>query len=160
MITIIAAVAENLAIGYQNALLYRLPDDMKHFRTLTTGHTIIMGRRTFESFPKGALPQRRNIVLSRSKETFEGCEVFPSLEDALNHCTSDEEVFIIGGSSVYREAMPLADRLLLTEIHDTPAAADTFFPPYADWKETAREHHPCDERHSVSFDFVSYERTH
>jgi len=157
-INIIAAVAENLAIGKDNRLLYWLPNDLKRFKTLTMGHTIIMGRRTFESLPKGALPHRRNIVLSRGKGEFAGCEKYGSLDDALAHCAADEEVYIIGGASIYHQAMNLAHRLCLTEIADTPADADTFFPPYDDWHETAREHHEKDERHAFDYDFVDYER--
>ena len=140
MISIIAAVAKNRAIGYQNKLIYWLPNDLKRFKALTTGHTIIMGRNTFLSLPKGALPNRRNIVLSRSTKAFPGCEVYPSIEEALKHCAPDEDIYIIGGASVYRQALPLADRLCLTEIDDTPAEADTFFPPYEDdWQEESRE---------------------
>lgn len=157
-IHIIAAVAQNGAIGYQNKLIYWLPNDLKRFKALTTGHTIIMGRKTFDSLPKGALPNRRNIVLSRSTQTLPGCEVFPSLDDALAHCSADEEVYIIGGASVYEQALPKADRLCLTEVHDTPAHADTFFPDYRQWHETAREEHPADERHEQSYAFVDYER--
>ena len=157
MISIIAAVARNRAIGYQNKLIYWLPNDLKRFKQLTTGHTIIMGRNTFLSLPKGALPNRRNIVLSRSKKAFPGCDVYPSLEEALLHCAPDEEVYIIGGASVYKQALPLADRLCLTEIDDTPAEADTFFPPYDDWRETARENHGTDERHAFPYSFVDYE---
>ena len=157
-ISIIAAVAENLAIGYNNRLIYWLPNDLRRFKQLTTGHTIIMGRRTFESLPKGALPNRRNIVLSRSTKVFEGCERYPSLDEALRHCSNEEEVFIIGGHSVYREAMKRADRLCLTEIHATPEACDTFFPPYDDWGEVWREEHEADERHAQSYAFVDYER--
>lgn len=157
-INIIAAVAENLAIGYRNRLIYWLPDDLKRFKQLTTGHTIVMGRRTFESLPKGALPHRRNIVLSRSEKTFEGCERYGSLKEALAHCSADEEVYVIGGASVYREAMTVADRLCLTEIHDTPEQADTFFPRYDGWYEVWREEHAPDERHAHAFAFVDYER--
>ena len=157
-LSIIAAVAENGAIGYENRLLYWLPNDLKRFKTLTTGHTIIMGRRTFESLPKGALPNRRNIVLSRSKRDFLGCERYGSLREALSHCEADEEVFVIGGASVYKEAMSTADRLCLTEIHDTPSNADTFFPPYDDWNETWREKHDTDDRHRYRYDFVEYVR--
>ena len=157
-INIIAAVAENGAIGYCNRLIYWLPNDLKRFKSLTTGHTIIMGRKTFESLPKGALPNRRNIVLSRSKKEFEGCERFSSLRDALAHCSPEEEVYVIGGASVYKEALALADRLCLTEIHDTPANADTFFPPYDNWKEVWRESHETDERHQYRYDFVDYVR--
>lgn len=157
-ITIIAAVAENGAIGYENKLIYWLPNDLKRFKQLTTGHTIIMGRRTFESLPKGALPNRRNIVLSRSTKEIEGCEVYATLKSALAHCDESEEVYIIGGASVYKQALSLADRLCLTEVHDTPTEADTFFPPYTDWKETWREEHPTDDRHAYNYAFVDYVR--
>ena len=156
MISIIAAVARNRAIGYENKLIYWLPNDLKRFKALTTGHTIIMGRNTFLSLPKGALPNRRNIVLTRSQKAFPGCDVFASLEDALAHCDKDEDVYIIGGASVYRQALPLADRLCLTEINDTPEKADTFFPPYDDWKEISREDHEKDERHEYEYSFVDY----
>ena len=159
MINIIAAVAKNRAIGYQNKLIYWLPNDLKRFKALTTGHTIIMGRNTFLSLPKGALPNRRNIVLSRSQKTFPGCDVYPSLQEALQHCTPDEAIYIIGGASVYRQALKTADRLCLTEIDDTPADADTFFPPYEDdWQEESREDHPIDDRHDFRYSFVDYIR--
>ena len=158
MISIIAAVAKNRAIGYKNKLLYWLPNDLKRFKTLTTVHTIIMGRKTFESLPKGALPNRRNVVLSRSEKEFPGCEVFPSLKEALKHCQPDEDVFIIGGASVYSQAMTVADRLCLTEIDDTPAEADAFFPPYDDWNVAEREDHDVDEKHAYRYAFVDYVR--
>ena len=157
-IHIIAAVAKNRAIGYQNKLLYWLPNDLKRFKALTTGHTIIMGRRTFESLPKGALPNRRNIVLTRSQQAFPGCDVFASLEEALKHCQADEEVFIIGGASVYQQAMAVADHLYLTEIDDTPKDADAFFPPYNDWKMVQKETHPKDDKHAFEYAFVDYIR--
>ena len=156
MISIIAAVAKNRAIGFQNKLIYWLPNDLKRFKALTTGHTIIMGRNTFLSLPKGALPNRRNIVLSRSTKAFSGCDVYPSLEEALAHCRQDEDIYIIGGASVYQQALPLADRLCLTEIDDTPAEADTFFPSYDDWQEVNRESHDTDERHAYPYAFVDY----
>ena len=159
MISVIAAVAKNRAIGYQNKLIYWLPNDLKRFKALTTGHTIIMGRNTFLSLPKGALPNRRNIVLSRSQKTFENCDVYASLEEALQHCTPDEDIYIIGGASVYRPALKFPDRLCLTEIDDTPAEADTFFPPYEDdWQEESREDHPTDDRHDFRYSFVDYIR--
>ena len=120
MINIIAAVAKNRAIGFENKLIYWLPNDLKRFKALTTGHTIIMGRNTFLSLPKGALPNRRNIVLSRTQKDFPRCDTYASLKEALAHCTPEEDVYIIGGASVYRQALPLADRLCLTEIDDTP----------------------------------------
>ena len=159
MISIIAAVAKNRAIGYENKLIYWLPNDLKRFKALTTGHTIIMGRNTFLSLPKGALPNRRNIVLTRSQKAFPECDVYASLEDALAHCNQDEDVYIIGGASVYRQALPLADRLCLTEIDDTPENADTFFPPYEDERqEESREDHPIDDRHDFRYSFVDYIR--
>ena len=155
-INIIAAVARNRAIGITNKLIYWLPNDLKRFKQLTTGHTIIMGRHTFESLPKGALPNRRNIVLSRSQDHFEGCDVYRSLDEALAHCGPDEDVYIIGGASVYTQALGRADRLCLTEVDDTPEDADAFFPPYDDWHEVWREAHGTDERHSHNYAFVDY----
>ena len=155
---IIAAVAQNRAIGHHNKLIYWLPADLKRFKALTTGHTIIMGRRTFESLPKGALPHRRNIVLSRTATHFEGCDVFSSLSEALASCLSESDVYIIGGESLYIEAMSHAHDLLLTEIDHTPEDADAFFPPYDSWRETDRELHPADEKHPHPFSFVRYER--
>ena len=157
-IAIIAAVAKDRAIGFENKLIYWLPNDLKRFKALTTGHTIVMGRNTFLSLPKGALPNRRNIVLSRSQKEFPGCETYSSLKEALQHCAPDEDIYIIGGASVYKQALPIADRLCLTEIDDTPEQADTFFPPYDEWREVSREEHEKDERHSFRYAFVDYVR--
>lgn len=160
MITLIAAVAQNGAIGYKNKLLYWLPNDLKRFKALTTGHTIIMGRHTFETFPKGALPNRRNVVLSRKGITFEGAETFDTLESALASCKPEETIYIIGGASVYTQAMSLADRLCLTEIADTPQEADAFFPPFSDeeWEIESTEAHEVDEKHAHAYRFVDYRR--
>lgn len=157
-ISIIAAVARNRAIGNDNKLIYRLPDDMKRFKALTTGNTVLMGRKTFESLPKGALPNRRNIVLSRTQRDFPGCDTYSSLDEALKHCSENEDIYIIGGAEVYAQALPLADRLCLTEIDDTPDEADAFFPEYNGWHEVSREEHATDERHAHPFAFVDYER--
>lgn len=157
-INIIAAVARNRAIGLGNKLIYWLPNDLRRFKSLTTGHTIIMGRNTFASLPKGALPNRRNIVLSTTAKELPGCECFTSLDDALKHCGADEDIYIIGGASVYSQAIGRADRLCLTEVDDTPAEADAFFPRYDDWKEVTREWHDTDERHAYRYAFVDYER--
>ena len=160
MISIIVAISENNAIGFENKLIYWLPNDMKRFKALTTGNTIIMGRRTFESLPKGALPNRRNIVLSRNgkAEDFPNADLYPSLEEALATC--EGEVFIIGGSSVYKEAMHIADSLCLTYIYDTPEKADTFFPEInkEEWKEVMREEHDIDEKHNQRYAFIDLER--
>ena len=152
----IAAVARNGAIGYKNKLIYWLPDDMKRFRQLSTGHTILMGRRTYESLPKGALPNRRNCVLTRSQQQLPGCECFRNWDEFVATCQPDEDIYIIGGASLYRGLLDKADRLCLTEVNDTPLEADTFFPDYSNWHEKARERHPADERHSHAFDFVEY----
>lgn len=159
MLTLIAAVAENGAIGFQNKLLYWLPNDLKRFKALTTGHTIVMGRKTFESLPKGALPNRRNIVLTKNAHFIaENTETFASLEEALAACKADEEVYIIGGASVYKEALPYADRLCLTLVHDTPAEADAFFPQLnpEEWKVETEERHDTDERHAFAYTFIDY----
>lgn len=161
MLNLIAAIAADNAIGHQNRLLFHLPDDMRRFKTLTTGHTVVMGRKTFDSFPKGALPNRRNIVLSHDTTlTLPGAEVYASLDDALAACKDDEQVFVIGGASLYAQALPLADRLFLTHVHATPAAADTFFPALdlTQWELTATEDHAADERHAVPFTFSNYTR--
>lgn len=158
-ISIIAAVARNRAIGKDNKLLYWLPDDLRRFKALTTGHTIIMGRRTFESLPKGALPNRRNIVLSRTVHDFPGCDVYISLDEALKHCSDEEDIYIIGGANVYAQAIDRADRLCLTEIDDTPDGADAFFPEYGGWRETWREEHAIDEKHAYRFAFVDYAKS-
>ena len=160
MISIIVAINKNNGIGYKNELLYWLPNDLKRFKTLTTGHTIIMGRKTFESLPKGALPNRRNIVLSSQDVTFPGAECFHSLNDALEACKDEIEVFIIGGASLYKEAMPIADRLYITEIDDCEKEADVFFPEISPdvWQEKSRECHSTDEKHLYSYSFCDYDR--
>ena len=159
-VSIIAAINKNNGIGRGNQLLYWLPNDLKRFKALTTGHTIIMGRKTFESLPKGALPNRRNVVLSSRPLQPTGAECFHSLDEALQACSEEEEVFIIGGASLYRQALPLADRLYLTEIDDVEKEADVFFPEVdADnWHEKSRECHSADEKHLYSYCFVDYER--
>ena len=160
-ISLICAVAENGAIGHNNRLLFHLRADLQRFKALTSGHTIIMGRNTFESLPKGALPNRRNIVLSRSITTpWPNTEVFASLQEALAVCDADEEVFIIGGASVYAEALPLAHRLCLTHVHATPEAADTYFPAWnaQDWQLAQEEAHAADEQNEVAFTFADYVR--
>lgn len=160
ILSIIVAVNRKLAIGFENRLIYRVPNDLKRFKALTTGHTIIMGRKTFDSLPKGALPNRRNIVLSRQELNLPGAECFHSLKEALETCRTEEEVFIIGGASLYRETLPLADRLYLTEIEDADQPADTFFPTIDlnVWNEKSREYHLTDEKHLYPYCFIDYER--
>lgn len=160
-ISIIVAVDQRMGIGFQNKLLFWLPNDLKRFKALTTGNTIIMGRKTFESLPKGALPNRRNVVLSSNANTqCPGAEVFTSLEAALGSCGEDEHVYIIGGESIYRQALPFADELCLTEIQDTAKEADAFFPELnrEEWIEKSREVYHQDEKHPRPYAFVDYIR--
>lgn len=144
MLNIIACISKkHRAIGYQNRLLYAIPSDMTRFRMLTTGHTIIMGRKTFESLPNGALPNRHNIVISKTREQIAGCEVYTSLEEALEarKKATEDECFIIGGASIYEQALPFADKLYLTIVEKEPEHADTFFPEInpAEWEVTEKE---------------------
>ena len=155
MFSIIACISKvHRAIGYKNRLLYAIPSDMTRFRELTTGHTIIMGRKTFESLPNGALPNRRNIVISKTREQITGCEVYTSLEEALaarkeeagnkeevGNKEASDECFIIGGASIYEQALPFADKLYLTIVEKEPEHADTFFPGInpAEWEVTEKE---------------------
>lgn len=161
MIAIIAAIDRNNALGFNNKLLFYLPNDLKRFKALTTGHTVVMGRKTFDSLPKGALPNRRNIVLSRSTRlTLPGAEVYTSLEEALKHCASDEDVFIMGGASVYKQAMAMADKLYITEIDAKAEQADVYFPTidHTMWHEIIRDDHRADDRHPYNYSFVDYEK--
>ena len=193
MLSIIACISkDNRAIGYQNRLLYHLPSDMVRFRELTTGHTIVMGRRTFESLPNGALPHRRNIVVSKSLKEIDGGEVYPTLEEALRAAQGDtlsaqsntlsaqddtlsaqddtlsalkedtgitcpEEIFIIGGASIYQQALPAARKLYLTIVDQEPEQADTFFPAinYSAWEMTEKE---MRNENGLSFSFLTYIR--
>lgn len=157
-LALIAAIAENNAIGFENKLIYWLPNDLKRFKELTTGHTIIMGSNTFRSLPKGALPNRRNIVLSRKEKEFPGCETFSYLKEALANCTNEEIVYVIGGEMLYKAALPIADILCLTEIKDIPSQADAFFPEFTknDWETIEQEEHTTDEKHSFNYRFTTY----
>lgn len=162
MISIIVAIARNGAIGYNGDLVYHLPADMKRFKALTTGHTVLMGRKTFQSLPKGALPNRRNIVLTRQEgASFPGAEVFASIEEALLHCAPQEKVYVIGGAQIYLQALPLADELEITLVHDTPLKADTFFPDYGNddsWHLISCEDHEPDERNPYPYSFLTYQK--
>lgn len=153
---IIAAVADNGAIGSGNSLLWHIPADMRYFRDLTTGSVVIMGRRTYESIGR-PLPHRRNIVISRSDIRIEGAETAHSLEEAFA-MAGDASCFVIGGGEIYRQAMALADRLYITEVHRTFEGADTFFPDISpeQWKEVSRSDRMTDEKSGLEFEFVTY----
>lgn len=159
-ITMIAAAAENNALGKDNDLLWHLPDDFKRFKKLTIGHKIIMGRKTFESFAK-PLPKRIHIIITRDKEytvPYEDCIVVHSLEAALK-LVSEENAFIIGGGEIYKQGEAYADRIELTRVHGT-FEADTFFPELdtSVWELTAEEEHPKDEKHKYGFTYLTYKR--
>ena len=135
MINVIAAVARNRAIGNGNKLIYWLPNDLKRFKALTTGHTIIMGRNTFDSLPKGALPNRRNVVLSHSVKELPGCDVYASLDEALAHCAPDEDVYIIGGGMLYRSMLPYYHKVYVTMVNEDVDDATVFFPNLDELKD-------------------------
>ncbi|MCD8179036.1 MAG: dihydrofolate reductase [Tannerellaceae bacterium] len=160
-VSIIAAIAENNAISKNQQLLCHLPNDLKRFKDLTNGHAIVMGRKTFESLPKGALPNRKNVILTTVPDAgFVDCFACESIEDALYICEKEEEVFLIGGAMVYKQGLEIADKMYLTHIHHTFEDADTFFPEinYSEWKEVEREDFEADERNPYAYSFVTYER--
>ena len=158
-VSIIAAMAENRVIGINNTLPWRLPADLKHFRQLTTGHHVIMGRRNYESIGK-PLPDRTNIVVTRNPAyQAPGCVIRHSLEAALRDTGGDPEVFIIGGAEIYRLALDRADRVYLTLVHAN-IEGDIRFPEFdpQDWKEVSRARHEADEKNPHSFSFITYDR--
>ncbi len=158
-ISIIVAIAENFAIGKNNDLLFHLPNDLKRFKEITTGHTLIMGRNTLLSLPKWPLPNRRHIVITDKKDdVFPGCEVVFSIEEALEKVKNEKEAFIIGGGMIYRQFYPLAGKLYLTLVHK-PFDADTFFPEinYSEWNEISRENFH-DEKNGFDYSNINLER--
>jgi dihydrofolate reductase len=159
-ISIIVAIAENYAIGLNNELLWHIQDDLRRFKKLTTGHPVIMGRKTFLSLPKGALPQRINIVISDQRDDhFEGCIMAASIEEAIQRMDPDKENFIIGGGMIYRQFLPLANRIYLTIVHQ-PFEADTFFPEInpEDWIILTEEFHEAGEKNEYAHSFRILER--
>lgn len=157
MITLIAAVAENWALGKNNELLWHLPNDFKRFKAITSGHYIVMGRKTFESFPK-PLPNRTHVIITRQKNyEVEGCIVVDSIEKALAVCPSEAPIYVIGGGEIYALALPFADQLDLTRVHHE-FEADAFFPEIDvnKWKLTSAEKQPKDEKHLYEYTFETY----
>lgn len=158
-VSIVVAIGENSAIGKDNELLWYLPTDLRHFKTITKGHTVIMGRKTFDSIGK-PLPHRRNIVITRSRDLkIEGAEVVNTIDEALALCAGEKEVFIVGGAEIYKLAMEKTDRIYLTTVHQS-YEADAYFPEINHnlWKETALERHEPDEVNNVAFTFSTLER--
>ena len=164
MISIIVAIAENYAIGKKGDLLCHLPEDLKHFKQITSGKTVLMGERTFFSLPKHPLPNRRNIVLTDVQgKTFEGAEAVYSIPELVERAKSkdkSEEAFVIGGGMVYRQMMPLADKLYITHIHHSWEDADTFFPEIDAkvWKQLSAERHEADDKNPYDYTFAEYGR--
>ena len=161
MISIIVAIAENYAIGKKGDLLCHMPTDLKHFKDITTGKTVMMGERTFFSLPKHPLPNRRNIVLTDvAGKTFEGAEAVYSIDEMVKCIQGEEEAFVLGGGMVYRQMMPLADKLYITHIHHSWEDADTFFPEIkeSEWKLLNAEHHFADEKNPYNYTFATYGR--
>jgi len=158
-ISIIVAIAENFAIGKNNDLLFHLPNDLKHFKKITSGHSLIMGRNTLLSLPKWPLPNRRHIVITDKKDDFfAGCEVVFSIDEAIEKVNHENEAFVIGGGTIYRQFYPFAGKLYLTLVHKN-FEADTYFPEinFAEWKETSRENF-YDEKNEFEYSFLELER--
>lgn len=160
MISIIVAIAENNAIGRNGDLLCHMSADLKHFKAVTTGHPVVMGRATYLSLPRRPLPNRRNIVLTTGTMPIEGAEVVHTMEEALAAVQAEEEAFIIGGGQVYRQMMPMADKLYVTHIDATFPDADTFFPAIdpEEWTLVSEEKYESDESNPYPYRFCEYLR--
>ncbi|WP_160070217.1 dihydrofolate reductase [Sphingobacterium bovisgrunnientis] len=158
-ITLIVAAAENNAIGKDNQMLWHLPNDFKYFKKNTLEHSVVMGRKTFVSIGK-PLPERRNIILTRDMNySHEDVDVANSVQEVLNYCRDEREIFIIGGADIYKQTLPLADKILLTRVHTT-IDGDAYFPELLDhqWKLVSAEKHEKDEKHAFDYTFEVYER--
>ena len=158
-ISIIVATSKNNVIGRDGGIPWHLSADLKRFKALTTGHPIVMGRRTFESIGR-PLPGRRNIVISNSVNAIEGCDVIKSVDDLLNDKSLDGMIFIIGGGEIYKQFLPYSKKVYLTEVETEIADGDTFFPELNPlvWIEVGRESHEADEKNDFNYSFVDYER--
>lgn len=160
-ICMIAAAAQNNALGKDNRLLWHLPDDFKFFKNTTTGYPLIMGRKTFESLPS-VLPNRKHYIVSRNKNypvPNSDCIVVSSIDEALELLIEAPTVFIAGGGEIYKQALPLATKIALTRVHKN-FEADTYFPEISEreWKKVQSDYHPKDEKHSIDFTIEIYER--
>ena len=158
-ITLIVAAAENNAIGKNNQMPWHLPNDFKYFKKNTLGHSVVMGRKTFESIGK-PLIDRRNIILTRNLNyTHEDVDVANSVQEVLNYCRDEREIFIIGGAEIYKQTLPFANTVLLTRVH-TNIDGDAYFPELLDheWKLVRAERHEKDDKHAYNYTFEVYER--
>lgn len=159
-ISIIVAIDKNYAIGKDNQLLWHIPADLKRFKKITSGHQVIMGKLTFEGLPVRPLPHRENIVITDQRgETFEGCTTVYSIEEALNLCSDEQESFIIGGGSIYRQFFPYCNKLYITVVNKE-FDADTYFPQFdtSQWKLVEKEDHDEDETLDFSYSFLTFEK--
>ena len=158
-ISLIVAVAEDRAIGDKGNLLWHLSSDLKRFKAITTGHAIIMGRKTYDSLPNGALPNRRNIVISRQLKSLKDAEVYSDIDEALKATSDEDIVYIIGGGEIYKETFPRADELHITLVHKSYPEADTRFPEWklTDWNILKQEQIGQDEKNEL--DSVYYHLT-
>ncbi|MBN1168487.1 dihydrofolate reductase [Candidatus Woesebacteria bacterium] len=161
MISLIAAVSENNVVGSKGKIPWYLPADFAYFKKITTGHHVVMGQTTYNSIGK-PLPERKNIVLTYNKDLLiEGCVVKNSIEDAIEHANKnkEKELFIIGGASVYKQTISIADKLYITEVHSS-FEGDTFFPPIDNekWKEVSRKKNKKDDKNKYDYSFVVYKR--
>lgn len=158
MITIIAAAGENNSLGKDNDLVWHLPDDFKRFKELTSGNYILMGRKTFETFPK-PLPNRKHLIITRQEDyqVPENCFVFDTIQSAIDF-TDNQDIWIIGGGEIYKQSMEIADRIELTRVH-SDFEADTFFTEIGEeWELVSEEYHPVDDRHKYDFTYLTYNR--
>jgi dihydrofolate reductase len=159
-ISIIVAIAEDYGIGKDNKLLWHISDDLKHFKQITSGHTVVMGKNTFESLPVRPLPKRKNIVITDiPDEVIEGCEMAYSIDEAIEKMDEEAENFVIGGASIYRQFFGLSDKLYITKVN-TQLEADTFFPEIeeSEWKLTEKSETFTDPNNGLSFVFLNYSR--
>lgn len=158
-LAIIVAVAEDYGIGLKNKLLAYVSNDLKRFKKITSNHTVVMGRNTFLSLPNGALPHRKNIVITDKDEKFEGCTIVHSIEEAIEQCPENDESFIIGGAMIYKQFYPIADKIYLTRFHKT-FEADTYFPTIDenDWNIINEEKVENDEQVGFSYSFITLQR--
>ncbi|MGM1430916.1 dihydrofolate reductase [Sphingobacterium lactis] len=159
-LTFVVAAAENNAIGKNNQMPWHLPNDFKYFKSTTMGHSIVMGRKTFESIGR-PLPGRRNIVITRQNDfRAEEVDVANSIEDVMNYCRDEKEVFIIGGGNIFKQTLPLVNKVHLTRVHTTIPDADAFFPelPEQDWELVSSDPHQKDEKHAFDYTIEVYTR--
>ncbi len=159
IVSLVAAASDNNVIGKNNTLIWRMPADMKFFKNLTTGHTVVMGRKTYESMGK-PLPGRKNIIITRNTAyKAEGCVVFSSFSAVLEYCKAENEVFVIGGAEIYHQLIHSADKIYLTRIHEN-FDGDAFFPDIAinEWDETLHTDFPADEKNPHTYSFIEYLR--